>query len=63
MDEATPAAGRPRCPICQHTEFQHERGKIDSQWGVTAHRVDILVCRSCGYVLLFYEGNTIFDFD
>lgn len=54
---------RPRCPLCGHEEFQREKGKIDSEWGMTAHKVDMLVCLRCGNVLLFYEGNTIFDFD
>ena len=54
---------RPRCPICGHEKFGFEKGKIDSEWGVTAHRVDILICERCGNVLLFYEGRTIFDFD
>jgi len=56
-------AHRPRCPICGRDAFRREKGKIDSEWGMTAHRVDMLVCLACGYVLLFYEGNTIFDFD
>jgi uncharacterized protein len=63
VDEEPRAPRRPRCPLCSGSEFQHERGKIDSQWGMTAHKVDMLVCRTCGHVLLFYEGNTIFDFD
>ena len=54
---------RPRCPLCGHEEFQHEKGKIDSAWGMTTHKVDMLVCLRCANVLLFYEGNTIFDFD
>jgi predicted nucleic-acid-binding Zn-ribbon protein len=53
----------PTCPICGHREYRREKGKLDSEWGVTAHRVDMLICTNCGYVLLFYEGNTIFDFD
>jgi hypothetical protein len=61
MESETPTS--PRCPICSHDQFRRERGKIDSAWGITAHKVDILVCLRCGYVLLFYEGNTIFDFD
>lgn len=54
---------KPRCPLCGNAEFQREKGKIDSEWGMTAHKVDMLVCTRCGNVLLFYEGNTIFDFD
>ena len=53
----------PACPICGHREYRREKGKLDSKWGITAHRVDMLVCLTCGYLLLFYEGNTIFDFD
>jgi predicted nucleic-acid-binding Zn-ribbon protein len=53
----------PTCPICGGREYTREKGKLDSEWGITAHRVDMLVCSNCGYVLLFYEGNTIFDFD
>lgn len=65
MDDTAPSPtpARPRCPICGRDEFRREAGKIDSEWGITAHRVDILVCLACGYVLLFYQGNTIFDFD
>ena len=37
--------------------------KFDSAWGLTAHRVRMLICERCQYVLSFYEGNTIFDFD
>jgi hypothetical protein len=53
----------PMCPICGHDTFQQERGKIDSQWGMTAHQVTLLICQKCSYVLTFYDGNTIFDFD
>ena len=59
----TEAHSRPRCPMCGNDTFQQERGKIDSAWGMTAHRVVILICDRCAYVLQFYEGNTIFDFD
>ena len=51
------------CPICGNNTFRQERGKIDSEWGVTAHRVTLLICGRCSYVLAFYDGNTIFDFD
>ena len=62
-EESDAVPAKPRCPICGHEEFQREKGKLDSAWGITAHKVDMLVCLRCGYVLLFYEGNTIFDFD
>ena len=54
---------RPTCPLCGNGTFQQERGKIDSEWGLTAHRVTLLICERCGNILSFYEGNTIFDFD
>jgi hypothetical protein len=53
----------PMCPLCGNTTFRREEGKFDSAWGLTAHRVHMLICERCAYVLTFYEGNTIFDFD
>ena len=53
----------PMCPICDNNTFQQERGKLDSAWGLTAHRVTMLICDRCQFVLQFYDGNTIFDFD
>ncbi len=53
----------PMCPICGNNTFRQERGKIDSEWGLTAHKVTLLVCERCSFVLPFYDGNTIFDFD
>ena len=63
MDDDEQIPLKPRCPICRADVFRREKGKIDSEWGITAHRVDMLICERCSYVLLFYEGNTIFDFD
>jgi hypothetical protein len=54
---------RPMCPLCGNGTFRREEGKFDSAWGITAHRVEMLICLRCSYVLAFYEGNTIFDFD
>ena len=53
----------PMCPLCGNATFRREEGKFDSAWGLTAHRVEMLICERCSYVLTFYEGNTIFDFD
>jgi uncharacterized protein len=49
--------------MCGNRTFRQEEGKLDSRWGLTAHRVLLLVCDRCQFVLTFYEGNTIFDFD
>ena len=62
-DQSLGERRRPACPMCSNMTFRQERGKIDSEWGITAHRVLLLICERCSYVLSFYEGNTIFDFD
>lgn len=56
-------ARMPTCPLCGNTTFRREEGKLDSAWGFTAHRVTMLICDRCQYVLQFYDGNTIWDFD
>jgi hypothetical protein len=30
---------------------------------MTAHRITLLICERCQFVLQFYDGNTIWDFD
>lgn len=52
-----------KCPVCGHMDFKKEKGKLDSMWGFTAHNVDIIICKNCNYVMLFYKNRTIFDFD
>ncbi|MFP5341663.1 MAG: hypothetical protein ACLGIJ_01875 [Candidatus Limnocylindria bacterium] len=59
----TQGGSLPRCPLCGNGSFRREAGKFDSAWGLTAHRVTLLICERCSYVLAFYDGNTIFDFD
>jgi len=59
MGKVVETGGKLRCPICGNTVFDLEEGKIDSKWRFTTHKVKILVCRRCGYVILFYEGRTI----
>ena len=56
----TEAAG---LPSLREQHVPQEEGKLDSAWGLTAHRVRMLICERCQYVLTFYEGNTIWDFD
>ncbi|WP_168194734.1 hypothetical protein [Thermococcus aciditolerans] len=43
------------CPLCGGTDFKVEEGKIDSKWGFTAHKVKIVICRNCGYVMMFHK--------
>lgn len=49
--------------MCGNRTFRQEEGKLDGRWGMTAHRVLLLMCDRCQFVPTFYEGNTIFDFD
>lgn len=56
-------ASVPTCPLCSNQQFQREEGRIDSKWGFTNHKIILLVCTRCQYILQFYSGNSIFDFD
>jgi predicted nucleic-acid-binding Zn-ribbon protein len=51
------------CPLCGGTSFQREESRQDSRWGFTSHRMTLLVCQRCRYVLHFYDEHSIFDFD
>jgi hypothetical protein len=51
------------CPVCQGTEFDREEGRIDSRWGLTSHKLVLMICLNCRLVLQFSAGRGIFDFD
>ncbi len=51
------------CPLCSGTTFQREESRQDSRWGFTSHRMTLLVCDRCRYVLHFYDEHSIFDVD
>lgn len=51
------------CPLCENTTFQQELARSDSRWGFTSHRMTLMICQRCRYVLHFYDKHTIFDFD
>ena len=59
------AEGRrlPACPLCGGRSFTREEGRLDSKWGFTSHQVILLVCEHCRFILHFYEGNSVWDFD
>lgn len=40
-----------------------EEGRLDSKWGITSHQVTLLICENCKFILHFYEGNSVWDFD
>ncbi len=58
LSQAAAGTLRPKCPMCDCEDFQRESGSLDSDFGLTAHRVDILICQTCSYVLLFGKGRS-----
>ncbi len=51
------------CPLCSNTQFRKEEGKLDSKWGWSAHKVTLMICENCRFIMYFSKGRTIFDFD
>ena len=64
-EQAEQEAGKRRltCPVCGGTEFDKEQGRMDSRWGITSHKLVLMICRRCRLVLQFSAGRGIFDFD
>ena len=58
-----PSQRQLHCPLCGCTEFQREESRQESRWGFTSHRMTLLVCLRCRYVLHFYDAHSIFDVD
>ena len=52
-----------KCPLCGGINFEKQEGKMDSKWGLTAHRVTLMICKTCKLVMTFSKGRTVFDFD
>lgn len=52
-----------RCPLCACEDFQQESSRQDSRWGMTSHRMTLMICLNCRYVLHFYDKHSIFDID
>ena len=49
-----------KCLFCDGTEFDRESGSIQGSWqGVTRHRVILMVCRKCAFIMPFQEGRTL----
>jgi predicted nucleic-acid-binding Zn-ribbon protein len=53
----------PQCPLCGCQEFQKEEGRLDSKWGMTNHKLILLICQQCRLVMSFYDKRSIWDFD
>lgn len=51
------------CPLCGCTEFDRHEARQDTRWGFTSHRIQMMVCRRCSYILHFYRHHSIFNFD
>ena len=58
----TPAHPQLACPLCHGIEFDRQQGRLDSRWGFTSHRMTMMICRRCRYILHFYDSHSIFDF-
>ena len=52
-----------RCPLCAGQQFSREQSRQQSRWGFTSHRMTLLICQRCRYVLHFYDRHSIFDLD
>lgn len=63
--ENAEATARPvlKCPLCGGTRFERQQGRIDSRWGITSHKLVLMICQNCRLVLQFSAGRGIFDFD
>jgi hypothetical protein len=62
VPEPNPPA-QPACPVCGGMELDRQESRQDSMWGFTSHKMTLLICARCRFVMHFYEGNSIFDFD
>lgn len=59
------AAGRPalRCPLCGCLEFQREESRQESRWGFTSHRMTLMICAQCRFVMHFYDKHSMWNLD
>ena len=48
---------------CNGTDFDTEKGRLDSRWAITSRKVVLKICRYCGFVMHFDAGRGIFDCD
>jgi hypothetical protein len=39
------------------------KGRLDSKWGMTSHKLILLICQQCRFVMHFYDKRSIWDFD
>jgi uncharacterized paraquat-inducible protein A len=60
---ASPERRALQCPLCHTSSFRREEGKMDSKWGLTAHKIVLMICNNCQFIMQFSKGRTIWDFD
>ncbi|NUW36889.1 hypothetical protein HTZ77_36605 [Nonomuraea sp. SMC257] len=48
------------CPLCRHTEFLQQQGRISSKHNFVQNPVTLMICKQCNYVLPFWEGKSIY---
>ncbi len=51
------------CLVCDGREFEQQESRQDSRWGFTSHRMTLMVCMRCRYVMHFHDAHSAFDFD
>jgi C4-type Zn-finger protein len=51
------------CPLCGNNQFKKEQGRMDSKWGFTSHKITLMICERCNFIMQFSKGRSIFDFD
>ncbi|MCW2922323.1 MAG: hypothetical protein JWL76_2197 [Thermoleophilia bacterium] len=48
---------QPTCLFCGHDQFTEEIGKLDTRWGMEAHKMRLLICRRCAFTMSFSLGR------
>ncbi len=51
------------CPVCGGESFEQQESRQDSRWGFTSHRMTLMVCAGCRFVMHFHDAHTLFDFE
>ena len=52
---------RLKCPVCDGGDFEVEESRQNGRWGVTSHRLTLHICRTCRYVMHFYDAHSMFN--
>ncbi len=63
IEVISPAGGKLMCPLCKGDRFDEEEGRMDSKWGFTSHKMQILICSQYRFTMLFSEGRSFWNPD